>query len=161
MASALRARVSEEFMPLFTGMRAILAFNNNVNGAEIPGITKALDDFIKSAVFGKLIIEPSNQTIYHIIGLLRAITSTTALAFNSVSFTREMLTSAIRTSINKEIDPIMKGQFSQADYVSAMFDIIEKAPENLDVRSKYMQLNFIYGLANASEEHLANASKSN
>ena len=161
MASALRARVSEEFMPLFTGMRAILAFNNNVNGAEIPGITKALDDFIKSAVFGKLIIEPSNQTIYHIIGLLRAITSTTALAFNSVSFTREMLTSAIRTSINKEIDPIMKGQFSQADYVAAMFDIIEKSPENLDVRSKYMQLNFIYGLANASEEHLANASKSN
>ena len=161
MASALRARVSEEFMPLFTGLRAILAFNNNVNGDEVPGIIKAVDDFIKSAVFGKLIIEPSNQTIYHIMGLLRGITSTTVLAFNSVSFTREMLTSALRTSISKEIDPIMKGQFSQADYVSAMFDIIEKSPENTDVRSKYMQLNFIYGLANASEEHLANASKSN
>lgn len=161
MASALRARVSEEFMPLFTGMRAILAFNNNVNGAEVPGITKALDDFIKSAVFGKLIIEPSNQTIYHIIGVLRAITSTTALAFNSVSFTREMLTSALRTSINKEIDPIMKGQFSESDYVSAVFDIITSSPENFDVRSKYMQLNFIHGLANASEEQLARASKSN
>lgn len=160
MASALRARVSEEFMPLFTGVRTILAFNNNVNGAEIPGITKAVDDFIKSAVFGKLIIEPANQTIYHIMGLLRNITSVAALAFNSVSFTREMLTSTLRTSINKEIDPLMKGQFSESEYVSAIFDIIENAHKNADVRSKYMQLNFIYGLANAAEEHLATASKS-
>jgi hypothetical protein len=86
MASALRAKVSQDFMPLFTGLRAILAYNANIEGAELDSIRTAIDDFIKSAVFGKSLIQPEYQKLNEIIKILRNITSTTTLAINMTSF---------------------------------------------------------------------------
>lgn len=159
MASALRSRVSQDYMPLFTGLRAILAYNANVEGAELDSVQKAVNDFIKSAVFGKSIIEPEYQKLYHIIRILKNITSVSALALNSVALTREMLTSSLRTSFNKSIDPLMKGQFTEKEYCESMLDIVFNSAKNTDVLSFYSQMNFAYGLANVSQEQLAEASK--
>lgn len=159
MASALRARVSQDFMPLFTGLRAILAYNQNIEGAELDKVIRAVDDYIKSAVFGKSIIEPEYRKIYDLIKILRHATSITALAFNSVAFFRENIASTLRTSFNKHFDPLMKGQFTTEEYMSCMEDIIAHSAENIDVLSFYSQINFAYGLVNVSQEQLAEASK--
>ena len=159
MASALRTKISQDFMPLFTGLRAILAYNANIEGAELDSIRTAIDDFIKSAVFGKSLIQPEYQKLNEIIKILRNITSTTALAFNMTSFTREQLTSALRTSFNKSIDPLMKGEFTEKEYMDSILNIIMNCKDNVDVLSFYSQLNFAYGLANVSQEQLAEANK--
>ena len=159
MASALRARVSQEFMPLFTGLRCILAYNDNVQGAELESVRKAVDDFIKSAVFGKKLIPPEFQKIDAIIRILKKVTSTVVLAGSSVAFTREMITSTLRTSFNKAFDPIMKGQFTENEYLNSIADIILNSHENVDVLSFYSQMNFAYGLANVSQEQMDRAAK--
>lgn len=159
MASALRAKVSQDFMPLFTGLRAILAYDANIEGAELDTIQIAVDDFIKSAVFGKSIIKPEYQKLNEIIKILRKITSTTTLAINMTAFWRENLSSALRVSFNKSFDPLMKGQFTESEYLDSIKNIVVNAGENVDVLSFYSQLNFAYGLANVSQEQLAEANK--
>jgi len=161
MASALRQQASREYMPLFTGLRMILEFNRKQNGIQTPEIAESIDKFIKSSVFGQLIIKPSNQTIYHILNLLKGIASKVTLGLNTVSFAREMISSTLRTSVSLVNDKYMSGQFTAKDYLDAMEDVILHAHENIDVRSKYMQSNVKFGLANVSMEQLAKASKSN
>ena len=159
MASALRSKVSQDFMPLFNGLRAILAFDSNINGAELDSVKKAIDDFIKTGVFGKSIIEPEYRKLYALTKLLRHATSVAVLSLNTVSLFRENITSFLRTDFNKSIDPLMKGQFTFNDYESSLIDILVHSRKNTDVLSFYSQLNFIYGLANVSQEQLAQASK--
>ena len=161
MASVVRRRASREYMPLFTALRMILAYNGSQNGMETPEISEALNKFITSTVFSQTIIKPSNQTIYHILGFLRNVTSIATLALNTVSFFRENLSSALRTSISLVNDKFMAGKFNADDYLEQMVKIIYEGKDNSDVCSMYMQMNLKFGLANVSSEQLAKASKSN
>ena len=161
MASATKSFVSREFMPLFTGIRMILEFNQKQNGMQTPEITEAINKFIKSTVLNQLIIKPSNQTIYHILGILKGITSKLTLALNPTTFAREMTSSTVRTAISLTGDKFMEGKFNVADYLSELLNIVFHSHENYDVRSKYMQSNFRWGLANVSQDQLAEMSKSN
>lgn len=161
MAATVRSIVSTEYMPLFVGLRAFIAFNANVTGANMDTIEKTVEDFIKSNVFHKRIIDPSETTIYNILGVLRSITSILALAGNTVTLTREMVTSWIRTAVNLENDPLMKDAFDLGDYSTFMLDITKEAPKNVDLHSFYAQINYRYRMANMTEAELPGRRKTN
>lgn len=161
MAATVKSEISSEFMPLFVGLRAFIAFNGNVSGANMDSIGKAVEEFIKSNVYHKRIIDPSDTTMYNILSLLRSITSKMMLTGNTVTLTREMLTSYIRTAVNNSNDPLMKTAFDLSDYTESVFQIIEQSPKNVNVHSKYMQMNYRYRMANMSEAQLPGQSKTN
>lgn len=159
MASATRRAASREFMPLFTGLRMILEYNAHQTGMGAPEIQESINKFIKSTVFGQLIIKPSNQTVYHILGILRGITSKLTLGLNITSFVKEMTSSTVRTAMSLTEDKYLDGKFNVIDYLSELTTIIFHAHENTDVLSRYNQFNFKFGLANISMEQLARVSK--
>lgn len=159
IASATRRAASREFMPLFTGLRMILEYNAHQTGMGTPEIQESINKFIKSTVFGQLIIKPSNQTVYHILGILRGFTSKITLGLNVTSFAKEMTSSTVRTAMSLTTDKYMTGKFDAGDYVSELTKILFHAHENADVLSRYNQFNFKFGLANVSMEQLARASK--
>lgn len=49
-----KTSVSRDFMPYITGYRAVMAIIQEVNGSHEPVLAKAVDDYIKLAVFGKV-----------------------------------------------------------------------------------------------------------
>lgn len=161
MLAAVRSQISKEFMPLFVGMRAFIAFNGNVSGANMDSIAKAVEKFIKSNIFHKRIIDPSDTTIYNILAELRNITSIVQLTGNTVSFSREMMTSWIRIAVSETNDPLMKDVFDLDDYSEFMVKIAKEMPKNVDLHTKYMQINYRYGLANMTENELPGRMKSN
>ena len=161
MYAEMRSQISTEFLPLFTALRAFLAFNGNVQGANMDSIIRTVDKFIQSNVFHKRIIDPSENAIYSILGALRMVTSIMGLAGSPISFNREMMSSYIRTIINKENDPLMKTSFDADDYSEYIGKIIEDSPKNVDQHSFYCQMNYRFAMANMTSSQLASQMKTN
>ena len=98
-SSNVTEAVSARFLPYFTAMRAVLAASENIDRIAETQIMKAVEDFIKKAVFEKSIVEVNHQWIVDFLNLMKSVTSWTTLAWNITNFTRENFVSFFRTNI--------------------------------------------------------------
>lgn len=160
MASATRAAVSTNILPMINGLRAILAFENNVQGFALDKVMAAIKDYTNVSIFGRRILDPDNETMYKITSLLRKVTSIPALALSSVAEFREELTNKYRTAVSKTNEPMADNWYNFSDYLDNWCKIIYEAPKNADVTSFWMQMNYRMGMANISSDRLAEQSKS-
>lgn len=162
MYAEMRSQVSMEYLPLFTALRAFLAFNGNVQGANMDSIIKTVDKFIQSNIFHKRIIDPSENTIYSILTTLRTITSVLGLAGSPISFSRETFSSYVRTVIDQMTEgPLMKDEFDINDYSGYVAKIIEESPKNVNQHSFYCQMNYRFAMAGMTSSQLASQMKTN
>lgn len=180
-------RVSKEFMPYITGLRAVLQLFTQVNGAYEPQIMEAVDDLIKLAVFGKGIMEDNHYNLYRFTQFIKGITSATTLKFNVRNFTRENLADFFRTSAainaSSEFTGYSRKDYENAyakaveafpfydrhnlfiskikpsDYADALGIVISSTLSSEKIMLKVSKLNSLYGMANVSQAQLAKYSK--
>lgn len=98
-SSNVTEAVSARFLPYFTAMRAVLAASENIDKIAETQIMKAVEDFIKKAVFEKSIVEVNHQWVVDFLNLMRSVTSWTTLAWNITNFTKENFISFFRTNV--------------------------------------------------------------
>lgn len=173
-ASHVTEQVSRAFMPYFSGVRSVLMSSGEINGIAEENITKAVEDFIRKAVFEKSIVEVNHQNLYKVINVLKSITSWTTLAFKLDNFTRENLASTLRTSssllamsFNKavkdnaindlayDMNEIFMAKVKASDYIKELENIIATAIGDKEKTLFNAQMNMIYGMTGVSARQLA------
>ena len=111
-------------------MRAVLAASENIDRIAETQIMKAVEDFIKKAVFEKSIVEVNHQWIVDFLNLMKSVTSWTTLAWNITNFTRENFVSFFRTNI--ALGASTWGGKTKTDY--------ENSFETMDMWHNYLTL---------------------
>ena len=175
-----KTSVSRDFMPYITGYRAVMAIIQEVNGSHEPVLAKAVDDYIKLAVFGKSIMEDNHYNLYRFAQFIKGITSATTLKWNVRNFTRENLADFFRTStainsanwggktrkdyetafdeamsrITYDKNDLFISKITSSDYAEALGIVISSTIENKNLMLKVSKLNSLYGMANVSQAML-------
>ncbi len=183
--SGIRSEKSPMFCELFTSFLVVADYMMDVSGLDTNEIRKAMEDFIKIKLFGKDIRE--NKNLNALIGVLKGITATVALGWNTRAFFREILTGqkkqlnrwaskADEQKAKSEYRVWLKGTRNEfvkktehyfirpefldyGEFFNAYVDVVGKIFDNMSIFGFYHQLNAIYGMVNFSNEEMAEASK--
>lgn len=171
--SGVRTEVGPRFCEFFTAFMVVADYMQKTQGLDIDNIRKALNNFVQSKLFGHDIRDPENQTLNAIIGMLKGMTASIALGWNTRAFFREGLT-GIKKHFNRFISQmdtherygrpsfLTSDNFAEA-YEDVMSRIASSKDEhsNFSIFSFYHQLNAIYGMVNFSFEEMNHSSKVN
>ena len=163
VTSGVKQRLSETFMPLFTGVRALLSIENEFGNAHMTDIAETIDAYISTVVFNKSLIPEELRLLSRLLGKLRGLVSKGILSFSSVSVVREMLSNKVRFLSTKILEgqkgheistdgnsKLLYGNFKLADFESAYWDMLSGALEGFRSNSFDYQLNAKFRIANMS-----------
>lgn len=174
VTSGVKERYSEEFMPLFTGLRALLSIENEFGKAGMTGIAETVDAYVRTVVFNKSLIPEELRLLSKVLGKLRGIVSKGLLSFSTVSIVRELVSNKLRV-LSTKIAEGQKGQeissdgnsktafgnFKLADFEKAYADMIKGALEGFRSNSFDYQLNSKFRVANMSYREIAHRLRKN
>ena len=149
--TGVKSKLSTTFMPLFTGMRALLAIENNFNKAQMQSIAKAVDAYVGSVVLNKSLVPRELRRLNQIIGELKGLVSKLSLGLSSKNYVRELSGSAIRTAFEAfSKDPRFSNSFTFEEYSKALGEMMVSLHEAFISNSKDVQLNTKFRAANMS-----------
>ena len=169
--------ISREFMPFFTAIRTVLSMSRELDGISGQKIQDAVEDYIRSAVFEKSIVQSNHINIMKFMNMMKSITSYTTLAFNVKNLARENIADAFRTSMalyaaqfdnNKDVassDPtydsnsLFMSKITSGTYLSCLENVIVKSMTDKKMMRKISQLNLIAGMTGVSKQQLGDAAK--
>ena len=171
--SGVRTDVGPRFCEFFTAFMVVADYMQKIEGLDVENIRKALNNFVQSKLFGNDIRDPENKTINAIIGMLKNLTASVALGWNTRALFREGLT-GIKKHFNRFIskmdDHARYGRpnfLTADDFAEAYQDVMSKiassdeSNSNFSIFSFYHQLNAIYGMVNFSFEEMNHSSRVN
>ena len=166
IASGIKSETSIRYMPIYTSMLVVCDYMSKIEGMNIQNIRAAVDKYIRSKVFDRDIRDFENKPIAAALGLLKSITASVALAWNTRGLFRESL-----GGIKKHINRFLSGIENKIDnfgveniitgdaFEEAYTDVLGNTIDNLGIFSFYNQLNSIYGMVNFSYDEMANESR--
>ena len=171
--SGVRTEIGPRFCEFFTAFMVVTDYMQKVEGLDITNIRNALNNFVQSKLFGNDIRDPENKTINAVLGMLKNMTASVALGWNTRALFREGVT-GIKKHFNRFISKlddhtrygrpnfITSDNFAEA-YEDVMSRIISTDGENsnFNIFSFYHQLNAIYGMVNFSFEEMNHSSRVN
>ena len=164
VVTSLKSNFSKEFLPLFTGIRVLLSIENEFNRANMQNILSTINDYVGSVVLNRSLVPDSLQIINKVLSAFRGLTSKLTLGLSAKAFTRETISSFVRTGFAAAIkDPKFIGtddEFSDGfdieTYIDALFYNLTHIKEAFTSDSKDMQLNTMFRAANMSYHEIAN-----
>lgn len=161
LAVGLRREYSEHAMMLLNALRANAYFAQFISGRTMKNILKATDEQINAKMYHRSVIDPKSRGIAMLINYVKGITSTTTLALNLKSFTRETLKGITDAFSRLEWDEMYKDKFGPKEYINALELVATSAHENIDATSFIMQISHLFGMANFSGNQIVEASQTN
>ena len=160
-AVGMRREYSEHAMMLINALRANSYYGQFVSGRTMNNILKAVDKAINAKMYHRSVIDPKERGIALVINYLKGLTSTTTLALNWKSFTRETLRGITDAFARTKWDEMYGKKFTVKEYMDALETVATSAHQNIDVTSYIMQLSHRYGMANFSGNQIVQASQTN
>ena len=160
-AVGMRREYSEHAMMLINALRANSYYGQFVSGRTMSNILKSVDKQINAKMYHRSVIDPKERGIALVINYVKGLTSTTTLALNWKSFTRETIRGITDAFSRTKWDEMYGDKFSVKEYMEALEIVATSAHKNIDVTSYIMQLSHRYGMANFSGNQIVEASQTN
>ena len=160
-AVGMRREYSEHAMMLINAIRANSYYGQFIAGRTMSNILKAVDKAINAKMYHRSVIDPKERGIALIINYMKGLTSTTTLALNWKSFTRETIRGITDAFSRTKWDEMYGDKFTVKEYMEALEIVATSAHQNIDVTSYIMQLSHRYGMANFSGNQIVQASQTN
>lgn len=161
LTSGLKERYSKEFMPVFTGVRALLSIENEIGRAGMTDIAKAVDAYISTVVLDKSLIPQELRLINRVLGVIRGAVSKSLLSFSPQSLLRETISNLVRASVEKIAECQRSGEkdkfgnalfdsYTLKDFAKAYEEMLLHLRDGLNPDSKDYQLSSRFRMANTS-----------
>ena len=163
LGHSIRSELSETYIPAITGFRTFLQIELSYNpNADLETISTAVEEWIKSVIFGRSLVNPHEMFLLKLSALARQITSGTTLIGSFTSMTREMIVSTIANALDtKIIDPDLNDHDSWKMLGNAYWDTVQNLGSTVDITSMDQQLNTLFATAGINIHSLGKDTRSN
>lgn len=154
-----KQRVSDEFFPIFQAIEIGLHMQQSEDNIDVSNIRQAYHQSLTKKVYGDPIMLKELQGIYKCGSVLKTIFAKMTLGLNSKSYVREML-QGTWVGLSRSGIKMLDG-LTLETYTKAGLHVLWETRHNYSGISLLQQLNYIYGMANASVSEIADNMRSN